>query len=221
MGLRGTSIAGSTRHDLRCDVPDMRKAFLRPWLSRRSKSALKAATEQPTPLSEDADSQFKLAWSLASADAPPDDYAQAAELYLKAARQGHSAAQFNLGLMYRQGRGVLRSEATAEMWLREAAGLGHAGAQYHIGVGQHRASKRVRQSAEASECRIEAFKWLRLAVVNGYRGAQSALEFVALAMTRKEVDEGDRRALAFLADFPSPSRRALPLANNSFTAGSP
>jgi hypothetical protein len=207
------------RHALRRDVPNMR-AFLGPWLGRRFKSALKETTEQPTTEFEDAESQFNLGWRFASADGAPHDFAQAAELYLKAARQGHSVAQFNLGLMYGQGRGVIRSEATAEMWLRKAAGLGHAGAQYYIGVGQHRASKSVQQS-EASECRIEAFKWLRLAVVTGYSGAESALEFVALGMTRNEVAEGGRRAVAFLADLPSPSIQALPSAHTSFTSGSP
>jgi TPR repeat protein len=197
----------------------MRKAFLGGWLGRSFKSALTAATEQPTIMSEDAESQFNLGWRLANSDDAPHDDAQAAELYSKAARQGHSVAQFNLGLMYGQGRGVARNEATAEMWLRKAAELGHAGAQYYIGVGLHRASKKV-QLPEASECRIEAFKWLRLAVVTGYRGAESALEFVALGMTRNEVDEGGRRAVAFLADLPGPSIRELPSADNSITAGS-
>jgi len=176
----------------------MRIGFLGPWLGRRFKAASTAATEQPTIVSEDAESQFNLGWSFASPDGASHDYEQAAEWYSKAARQGHSVAQFNLGLMYGQGRGVVRNEATAGMWLRKAAELGHAGAQYYVGVGQHRASKSVQQS-EASECRIEAFKWLQLAVVPGYRGAESAREFVALGMTRDEVDEGGRRARAFLA----------------------
>jgi len=171
-------------------------------------------------MSEDAESQFKLGWGFAARDGAPDDYVQAAEWYLKAARQGHSVAQFNLGLMYGQGQGVVRNQATAEMWLRKAAELGHAGAQYHVGVGAHRASKAV-QPSEASECRIEAFKWLQLAVVPGYRGAESAREFVALGMTRDEVDEGGRRAVAFLAGSRTPSIRVLPSVQSNFTSNSP
>ena len=39
------------------------------------------------------------------------DYAQAAQWYLKAADQSHSLAQFNLGIMYAAGQGVPRDEA--------------------------------------------------------------------------------------------------------------
>ena len=53
---------------------------------------------------------------------------------------------------------------------------------------------------EASECRIEAFKWLALAVAQGHRGSESAREFVALNMTREEVAEGGRRAMTFTAE---------------------
>ncbi len=176
------------------------RVFLSPWLGRLLKPSLNATTDQPAALPEDAESQFNLGWRLAGADGPIHDYPQAVEWYLKAAGQGHSVAQFNLGLMYGQGQGVARNEAAAGMWLRKAAELGHPGAQYHVGVGQHRASKSAQRS-DASECRIEAFKWLQLAVVPGYRGAESAREFVALGMTRAEVDEGGRRAVAFAADL--------------------
>ena len=171
-------------------------AFFGRWLSRSGRPALNSTTEQQAREPEDAESQFNLGQKFASgADAVQDD-AQAAEWYLKAANQGHREAQFHLGLMYGQGQGVVRDEVKAVMWLRKAAELGHAGAQYHVGVRQHRASRVGRQS-EASECRIEAFKWLQLAMAQGYRGSESAREFVALSMTREEVTEGGRRALAF------------------------
>jgi hypothetical protein len=46
---------------------------------------------------------------------------------------------------------------------------------------------------------MEALKWLRLSAAQGYRGAESACEFVTLAMTRDQVSEGGRRATAFVA----------------------
>jgi len=173
-------------------------AFLGRWLGRSGRPALNSTAEQPAAEPGDAESQFNLGRKFAGGEGAGQDYAQAAEWYLKAANQGHCVAQFNLGLMYGQGQGVLRNEATAGMWLRKAAELGHAGAQYHVGVRQHRASKNGQQR-EASECRIEAFKWLELAVAQRYRGSESAREFVALSMTREEVAEGGRRAGAFTA----------------------
>ncbi|HWH72388.1 MAG TPA: tetratricopeptide repeat protein [Candidatus Sulfotelmatobacter sp.] len=170
--------------------------FLGRWLRRSSNPAWHSTVEQRAAGPEDAESQFNLGQHLADVTAAVPDYAQAAAWYLKAAGQGHCAAQFQLGLLYGQGKGVARNEATAVTWLRQAAELGHAGAQYHVGVKLYRASKSKRLSA-ASECRIEALKWLQLATTQDYRGALSAREFVTLDMTWEEVDEGGRRAVAF------------------------
>lgn len=168
------------------------------WLGGSGKPALSSTAERQADSPDDAESQFNLGQRFAGGADEVHDYARAAEWYLKAAGQGHCVAQFNLGLMYGQGQGVRRNEATAGMWLLKAAELGHAGAQYNVGVRQHRASKSGPQP-EASECRIEAFKWLELAVAQGCRGSESAREFVALSMTREEVAEGHRRAAAFTA----------------------
>ncbi|MGC2414039.1 MAG: transglycosylase SLT domain-containing protein [Stellaceae bacterium] len=52
------------------------------------------------------------------------DYRAALELYCRAAGRGDPRAFFHLGWMYLNGRGVARSDATAVMWLRKAAGGG-------------------------------------------------------------------------------------------------
>ena len=54
--------------------------------------------------------------------------------YRKAAEQGDAKAQFNLGLMYANGRGVRQDDAQAEQWYRKAAKQGDAKAQYNLGV---------------------------------------------------------------------------------------
>lgn len=182
-------------------------AFLRRWLGRSAKPALNSTAGQPAAAPGDAESQFNLGQRFAGGNGEAPDHAQAAEWYLKAAGQGHCVAQFHLGLMYGQGQGVQRDDAAAGMWLRQAAELGHAGAQYHVGLRQHRASKSG-QLPEASECRIEAFKWLQLAMAQGGREVESAREFVALGMTREEVDEGGRRAMAFAVGGAKPGPAA-------------
>ena len=45
----------------------------------------------------------------------------------KAADQGDAAAQFRLGLAYRTGRGVEKSDEEAARWYQKAADQGHAG----------------------------------------------------------------------------------------------
>ena len=87
----------------------------------------------------DAEAQFSLGVKFAREGAT-QDYAQAAQWYLKAADQSHSLAQFNLGIMYAAGQGVARDEAKSMGWMQKAADLGDAGAQYHVGMKLHRAS---------------------------------------------------------------------------------
>ena len=56
------------------------------------------------------------------------DDAEAVRLYRLAAAQGHSAAQYNLGLMFANGRGVAKDEAEAIRLYRLAAAQGYANA---------------------------------------------------------------------------------------------
>jgi len=60
------------------------------------------------------------------------DYKQALMWFQKAAEQGHSIAQFNLGVMYDQREGVKEDLEQALIWYREAAMRGDADAQYYL-----------------------------------------------------------------------------------------
>jgi TPR repeat protein len=51
----------------------------------------------------------------------PQDSAEAARWYRKAADQGEAVGQFNLGGMYAEGQGVPQEYVTAHMWLNLAA----------------------------------------------------------------------------------------------------
>ena len=48
------------------------------------------------------------------------------------AEQGNAAGQYNLGLMYSQGRGVPTDGIEAIKWFRKAAEQGHVGAQDRV-----------------------------------------------------------------------------------------
>ena len=56
------------------------------------------------------------------------------EAYRKAAEQGDATAQFNLGVIYDNGRGVPQDFKQAVAWWRKAAEQGHVDAQYNLGV---------------------------------------------------------------------------------------
>ena len=62
------------------------------------------------------------------------DYATALREWRPLTEQGYADAQFNLGVMYDEGRGVPQDDAEAVKWYRKAAEQGDAGAQYNLGV---------------------------------------------------------------------------------------
>jgi TPR repeat protein len=50
--------------------------------------------------------------------------------YQKAAAQENTGAQYNLGVMYTNGKGVSKDAKQAVYWYKKAAEQGYAGAQY-------------------------------------------------------------------------------------------
>ena len=62
------------------------------------------------------------------------DYATALREWTPLAKQGDANAQYNLGVMYDNGRGVPQGYKTAVKWYRLAAEQGYADAQYNLGL---------------------------------------------------------------------------------------
>ena len=77
--------------------------------------------------------------------------------------------QFNLGVMYENGRGVEKDEAEAVKWYRKAAEQESAVAQFYLGV-MYANGRGVAKDEE------EAVKWYRKAAANGFDPAKKALE---------------------------------------------
>ena len=67
------------------------------------------------------------------AAAKSGDYSTAMREWRPLAEQGNAGAQFNLGIMYEKGQGVLQNHAAAAHWYRKAAEQGHAKAQNNLG----------------------------------------------------------------------------------------
>ena len=147
----------------------------------------------------DAEVQFGLGLKFASGAGVPQDYAQAADWYRKAAEQNHGLAQFNLGTMYANGQGVARDDAQSLVWFGRAANLGDAGGQYKMGRNCHRISMDGSPAA-APEARIEAYKWYQLAAAQGYKNADGAYATLTFKMTRADVAEAIRRVAGFSAE---------------------
>ena len=62
------------------------------------------------------------------------DFKTALAEWTPLAEQGNAQAQYNLGLMYRNGRGVPENDKTAVKWYTLAAEQGDADAQYNLAL---------------------------------------------------------------------------------------
>jgi len=93
------------------------------------------------------------------------DYPAALKAFKTLAEGGLAEAQFNLGVMYRQGLGVTADLAEARKWYRKAADQGHPKAQLNLGTFYARGMG-VKEDAS------EAFKWHKRAAEQGLAQAQ-------------------------------------------------
>jgi uncharacterized protein len=98
------------------------------------------------------------------------DYGEALRLWGLAAEQGNSVAQFNLGVMYANGRGgLLKDDVKAVEWNQKAAEQGEADAQYNLGV------MYANGRGGLSKNDVKAVEWYQKAADQGYAYAQCIL----------------------------------------------
>jgi TPR repeat protein len=93
---------------------------------------------------------------------PPNDLEKSTG---REAGQGDAQAQFNLGLMYDNGRGVTKDYTEAVKWYRKAAAQGNADAQFNLGT-MYSNGEGVPQDY------AEAVKWYLKAAIQGNPDAQ-------------------------------------------------
>jgi TPR repeat protein len=90
------------------------------------------------PACEDAVRQFpssaRLLFQLGRAYEAANNFSAAVAQFRKAAEQNYALAQFDLGYMYENGRGVPNDDQQAVAWLRKAADRGLATAQHNLGL---------------------------------------------------------------------------------------
>ncbi len=93
------------------------------------------------------------------------DYATALREFRPLAERGDAKAQYALGVMYRNGKGVPQDDAEAARWYRKAAEQGNAKAQHNLGVIYSNGQGVPRNYAEA-------VGWWRKAAEQGVAEAQ-------------------------------------------------
>ena len=151
-----------------------------------------------------AKAQYGLGIDYYNGQGVPQDYAQAAYWYRKAADQGDAMGEAGLGILYQYGQGVPRDYAQAAYWYRKAADQGDStgqadlGSLYYIGQG-------VPQDYS------KALYWYRKAADQGNPMVQTGLGVLyqygqgvpqdyaqAAYWYRKAADQGDSQGEALL-----------------------
>ncbi len=123
------------------------------------------------------------------------DFETARSLWQKAATEGDASAQYNLGLIYSEGRGVVRNPEVAISWWRLAAENGHAQAQHNLALAYISGETNV--PGVSKEPRLDAaFVWLREAARQGL--ASSRFILGSMLLEGASSDEVRKEAIGFL-----------------------
>lgn len=151
------------------------------------------------------------------------DYAAALREWRPLAEQGDALAQYNLGVLYRKGRGVPQDDVQARQWYAKAAAQGLAKAQFNLGTlyfngegarkDYQQALRWFRLAADQGEALaqtkiaimydegqgvpkdfVQAYKWYSLAATNGDKPAPQLRDLLANQMTQAQIAEAQRLA---------------------------
>ena len=110
------------------------------------------------------------------------DFATALREWEPLAKQGNARAQYNLGVMYDKGDGVLQDDKTAVKWYRLAAKQGNALAQGNLGV-------KYAQGQGVLKDYVYAHMWGNIAATNGNKMSVKFRDFVEKKMTPSQLEK--------------------------------
>jgi TPR repeat protein len=117
------------------------------------------------------------------------DYAVALKLWRPLAELGNPEAQFNVGRLYAEGRGVPENAAEATRWYRLAAEQGQVRAQHALGL-------LYATGEDVPKDYVEAYAWWTVAAANGRQESRMLRDALKLRMTRAELAEAKEHAQA-------------------------
>ena len=101
-------------------------------------------------------------------------------------------AQLNLGMMYRQGKGVPQDYMEALSWYLKAAEQGSMKAQFNLG-------EMYCKGTGVPQDLVQALKWFGLAAIAGHEEAVKSMKTAEARMTPQEIGEAQALAQEWLA----------------------
>jgi TPR repeat protein len=120
------------------------------------------------------------------------DFVIALENLRPLAEQGNPDAQFRLGLMYREGKGVPQDDKQATAWLIKAAEQGQVEAQENVGFSYAKGLGVERDW-------VQADKWFAIAAASGKESAIKNQEVVEVHMQPEMIAQAKALAQDWLA----------------------
>jgi uncharacterized protein len=115
------------------------------------------------------------------------DYGTALQEFTPLAEAGYATAQYNLGLMYDNGRGVPQNYVEAARWFRLAADQGYANAQTNLGV-MYNMGQGVLQD------NVTAHMWYNIGAANGNERGGTNRDIIAEGMTQQAIEQAQAMA---------------------------
>jgi Sel1 repeat len=116
------------------------------------------------------------------------DYRVAAGLFSPRAEKGDVRAQYNLGLLYASGMGVMQDYQAALKWHRLAAGQGHAGAQNEL-------AQIYAKGQGVQQDQVRAYVWYSVAGESSTGGSKTEIikdrDHMAKRMTPNQIQKAE------------------------------
>jgi uncharacterized protein len=122
------------------------------------------------------------------------DFATALKVWQKPAQQGDASDQFNIGILYEHGLGVVQEYAEAVKLYREAAQQGFAPAQNNLGI-------MLSTGQGVRRANIEGYMWFDIATSLGNKSSAKGRRIVARKLSPAQTAEAQRLARDWLAKF--------------------
>ena len=111
----------------------------------------------------------------------------AVKWYTLSAEQGNGVAQYNLGIMYSFGLGVVPDYKTALKWYNLSSEQGNKLAQYNLG-------RLYYLGIGVRENMVYAHMWINLASSNGFEMGEKLNGLLKELMTSSQIEEAQRLA---------------------------
>jgi len=115
------------------------------------------------------------------------DYATAMKEWRPLAEKGNDMAQFNLGLLFYDGKGTVQDYAEAAQWFERAANQGYVKAQHNLGE-MYAIGEGVKKDY------VQAYKWLSICAAAGNDTCADHRDWVAKKLSGGKLNMAQKLA---------------------------